>query len=37
MQILSDLRKAIWAIVQVVISTLNDDFAGYGQRQSERS
>ncbi len=36
MKILSDLRKAIWAMVQVVISNLNDDFVGYGQRHYER-
>lgn len=31
MKIISDLRKAIWAMVQVVISNLNYDFVGYGQ------
>lgn len=36
MKILSDLREAMWAMVQVLISNLNYDFVGYGQRQFER-
>lgn len=36
MKILSDLREAMWAMVQVLISNLNDDFVGYGQRHFER-
>ena len=36
MKTISDLRKAIWAMVQVVISNLNYDFVGYGQRHYER-
>jgi hypothetical protein len=36
MKIISDLREAMWAMVQVLISNLNYDFVGYGQRHFER-
>jgi hypothetical protein len=36
MKIASDLREALWAMVQVTISTLDYDFAGYGQRHFDR-
>jgi thiamine kinase-like enzyme len=36
MKIISDLREAMWAMVQVTISTLDYDFVGYGRRHFER-
>ena len=36
MKILSDLREALWAMVQVTISTLDYDFGAYGQRHFDR-
>ncbi len=36
MKILSDLREAMWAMVQVTISTLDYDFVAYGQKHFER-
>ena len=36
MKILSDLREAMWAMVQVAISTLDYDFVAYGQKHFER-
>src|SRR2546425_298338 len=37
MKILSDLRGAMWAMVQVTISTLNYDFVAYGQRDVDHN
>ncbi|HEY3249163.1 MAG TPA: choline/ethanolamine kinase family protein [bacterium] len=36
MKILSDLREAMWAMVQVAISTLEYDFAAYGRTHFQR-
>ncbi len=36
MKILSDLREAMWAMVQVAISTLDYDFVAYGRKHFER-
>ncbi len=36
MKILSDLREAMWAMVQVAISTLDYDFVAYGQEHFDR-
>lgn len=36
MKIISDLREAMWAMVQVTISTLDYDFAAYGQKHFDR-
>ncbi len=36
MKILSDLREALWAMVQVTISTLAYDFVAYGQKHFDR-
>jgi thiamine kinase-like enzyme len=36
MKILSDLREAMWAMVQVAISALDYDFVGYGQKHFDR-
>ncbi len=35
-KILSDLREAMWAMVQVAISALDYDFVGYGQKHFDR-
>ncbi len=36
MKIISDLREAMWAMVQVTISTLDYDFIAYGQKHFNR-
>jgi thiamine kinase-like enzyme len=36
MKIVSDLREAMWAMVQVTISTLDYDFVGYGRKHFDR-
>jgi thiamine kinase-like enzyme len=36
MKIISDLREAMWAMVQVTISNLDYDFVAYGQRHFDR-
>ncbi|HEY6102149.1 MAG TPA: phosphotransferase [bacterium] len=36
MKILSDLREAMWAMVQVSVSALDYDFVGYGQKHFDR-
>lgn len=36
MKIVSDLREAMWAMVQVTISTLEYDFVGYGLKHFDR-
>ncbi len=36
MKIVSDLREAMWAMVQVTISSLDYDFAAYGQKHFDR-
>lgn len=36
MKIISDLREAMWAMVQVVISTLDYDFVAYGKKHFDR-
>ncbi len=36
MKVISDLREAMWAMVQVTISTLDYDFVAYGQRHFDR-
>lgn len=36
MKIISDLREAMWAMVQGTISTLDYDFAGYGRKHFDR-
>ena len=36
MKIVSDLREAMWAMVQVTISTLDYDFVQYGQKHFDR-
>ncbi len=36
MKIASDLREAMWAMVQVTISTLDYDFVQYGQKHFDR-
>ncbi len=36
MKIISDLREAMWAMVQITISTLDYDFVGYGRKHFDR-
>jgi len=36
MKIISDLREAMWAMVQVTISSLDYDFVAYGRRHFDR-
>ena len=36
MKIISDLREAMWAMVQVTISTLDYDFIAYGRKHFDR-
>ena len=36
MKIISDLREAMWAMVQVTISMLDHDFVGYGRKHFDR-
>jgi thiamine kinase-like enzyme len=36
MKIISDLREAMWAMVQVTISDLDYDFIGYGRKHFDR-
>ena len=36
MKIISDLREAMWAMVQVTISTLDYDFVAYGEKHFDR-
>jgi thiamine kinase-like enzyme len=36
MKIMSDLREAMWGMVQVGISTLDFDYVGYGQKYFDR-
>jgi thiamine kinase-like enzyme len=36
MKIISDLREAMWAQVQIGVSRLDFDYAGYGQKYFER-
>jgi thiamine kinase-like enzyme len=36
MKVMSDLREAMWAQVQIGASTLDFDYAGYGQKYFER-
>lgn len=36
MKIISDLREAMWAMVQVTISTLDYDFVAYGKKHFDR-
>jgi thiamine kinase-like enzyme len=36
MKMASDLREAMWAIVQAAVSSLRYDFAGYGRRHLDR-
>jgi len=36
MKIISDLREAMWAMVQVTISTLDYDFVAYGRKHFDR-
>jgi thiamine kinase-like enzyme len=36
MEIVSDLREALWAMVQVTTSALDYDFAGYGRKHFDR-
>lgn len=36
MKIISDLREAMWAMVQVTVSHLDYDFVGYGRRHFDR-
>jgi hypothetical protein len=36
LKIISDLREAMWAMVQVVISTLDVDFVAYGEKHFNR-
>jgi hypothetical protein len=36
MRIVSDAREAAWGVVQLVLSDLDFDFAGYAQRHFER-
>jgi thiamine kinase-like enzyme len=36
MRIVSDLREAMWAMVQVAVSTLDYDFAAYGRKHFQR-
>ncbi|MGQ0570394.1 MAG: phosphotransferase [Armatimonadota bacterium] len=36
MKIISDLREAMWAMVQVTISSLDYDFVGYGRKHFDR-
>ena len=36
MKMLSDLREAMWGMVQVTISELDYDFVAYGQKHFDR-
>ncbi len=36
MKIISDLREAMWAMVQVTISAIDYDFVGYGRKHFDR-
>jgi len=36
MKIISDLREAMWAVVQTTISTLDYDFVAYGRKHFDR-
>jgi len=36
MRIMSDLREAMWAQVQIGVSQLDFDYAGYGQKYFDR-
>jgi hypothetical protein len=36
MKIMSDLREAMWAQVQIGVSQLDFDYKGYGQKYFER-
>ena len=36
MKIMSDLREAMWAQVQIGVSQLDFDYVGYGQKYFER-
>jgi thiamine kinase-like enzyme len=36
MKIISDLREAMWAMVQVTVSTLDYDFVAYGEKHFDR-
>lgn len=36
MKIISDLREAMWAMVQVTISSLDYDFVAYGRKHFDR-
>ena len=36
MKIMSDLREAMWSQVQIGVSQLDFDYAGYGQKYFER-
>jgi thiamine kinase-like enzyme len=36
MKIISDLREAMWAMVQVTVSQLDYDFVGYGRKHFDR-
>jgi hypothetical protein len=36
MKIISDLREAMWAVVQVAISALDYDFRAYGRMHFDR-
>lgn len=36
MKIISDLREALWAMVQITTSALDYDFAGYGRKHFDR-
>jgi thiamine kinase-like enzyme len=36
MKIISDLREAMWAVVQTTISTLDYDFMAYGRKHFDR-
>jgi hypothetical protein len=36
MKIMSDLREAMWSQVQIGVSKLDFDYAGYGQKYFDR-
>lgn len=36
MRLASDLREAMWGFLQSALSTLNEDFSGYGRKHLER-
>jgi thiamine kinase-like enzyme len=36
MRLVSDLREAMWGFLQSALSTLNEDFLGYGRKHLER-